>query len=176
MDRPNAAPCDYSPCHATAGGPPDKPDAHSPSEAATAVQGRPLLGHELSVCAVGDPDRSSASQRNLETATAADSPGTSDASHNGSTGEAGLSQRVKSFLELPDRAAATADSQNGKADESAADDAWAPYMLPEDVLSKWGNVLDIVTPESQATNCFTKTYSQYAKVSWARSCNLSCSF
>lgn len=38
------------------------------------------------------------------------------------------------------------------------------YCVPRCVLHKWGNVLDIVTPESLATNCFTKTYTQYAKV------------
>lgn len=38
------------------------------------------------------------------------------------------------------------------------------YCVPSCVLHKWGNVLDIVTPESLATNCFTKTYTQYAKV------------
>lgn len=41
-------------------------------------------------------------------------------------------------------------------------------LVPDSVLVKWGNVLDIVTPDSLATNCFTKTYTQYAKVQkWA---------
>ena len=37
--------------------------------------------------------------------------------------------------------------------------------VPADVISKWGHVLDIVTPHSHVTNCFTKTYSRFAKVS-----------
>lgn len=38
------------------------------------------------------------------------------------------------------------------------------YELPRDVLVKWGHVLDIVTPDSCLTNCFTKTYTRFAKV------------
>lgn len=40
----------------------------------------------------------------------------------------------------------------------------AMHLVPDIVLQKWGNVLDIVAPTSLATNCFTKTYTQYAKV------------
>ena len=36
--------------------------------------------------------------------------------------------------------------------------------VPADVIAKWGHVLDIVTPHSTVTNCFTKTYSRFAKV------------
>ncbi len=36
--------------------------------------------------------------------------------------------------------------------------------VPPDVIAKWGYVLDIVTPHSTVTNCFTKTYSRFAKV------------
>ena len=36
--------------------------------------------------------------------------------------------------------------------------------VPPDVIAKWGHVLDIVTPHSTVTNCFTKTYSRFAKV------------
>jgi hypothetical protein len=43
-------------------------------------------------------------------------------------------------------------------------DPWAAYRLPESVLQGWGQALDIVTPESQRCNCFTKTYSRYTKV------------
>lgn len=50
-------------------------------------------------------------------------------------------------------------------------DKLAAYTVPSSVLHKWGNVLDIVTPESLATNCFTKTYSQYAKVSRQADCS-----
>ncbi|KAA6416694.1 MAG: tRNA (cytosine(38)-C(5))-methyltransferase-like [Trebouxia sp. A1-2] len=35
--------------------------------------------------------------------------------------------------------------------------------VPADVVVKWGHVLDIVTPHSTVTNCFTKTYSRFAK-------------
>ena len=38
------------------------------------------------------------------------------------------------------------------------------HDLPRDVLVKWGHVLDIVTPDSCLTNCFTKTYTRFAKV------------
>lgn len=38
--------------------------------------------------------------------------------------------------------------------------------VPADVIAKWGHVLDIVTPQSRLTNCFTKTYSRFAKVSF----------
>lgn len=45
----------------------------------------------------------------------------------------------------------------GKADKST-------YDVPKNVIVKWGHVLDIVTPESLLTNCFTKTYTRFAKV------------
>lgn len=38
------------------------------------------------------------------------------------------------------------------------------HVVPMDVLSKWGHVMDIVTPDSCMTNCFTKTYTRFAKV------------
>lgn len=40
------------------------------------------------------------------------------------------------------------------------------HDVPADMIGKWGHVLDIVTPQSRLTNCFTKTYSRFAKVSF----------
>ena len=52
---------------------------------------------------------------------------------------------------------------------------FATHLVPDIVLQKWGNVMDIVTPDSLATNCFTKTYTQYAKVGTCIAC-MSCYF
>ena len=38
------------------------------------------------------------------------------------------------------------------------------HYVPADVIAKWGRVMDIVAPHSTVTNCFTKTYSRFAKV------------
>ena len=54
------------------------------------------------------------------------------------------------------------EAQAAQEASTAADDS--PHAVPKDVIAKWGSVLDIVTPESQSTNCFTKTYTRYAKV------------
>lgn len=35
--------------------------------------------------------------------------------------------------------------------------------VPANVIARWGHVLDIVAPHSTVTNCFTKTYSRFAK-------------
>ena len=130
----------------------------------------PSVGHmEASTCvAAGAAGRSVSSRGSPETATAADSPGRSGPRHDSRRAPAAADrcQQVKAFLEQPSSAAAAANPQDSTPDgDAATDDAAAAYMLPEEVIRKWGNVLDIVTPESQATNCFTKTYSQYAKVS-----------
>ena len=55
----------------------------------------------------------------------------------------------------------------GTADEST-------YDVPKDVIAKWGHVLDIVTPESLLTNCFTKTYTRFAKVQLEMLCCITC--
>ena len=47
-------------------------------------------------------------------------------------------------------------------DKQEAHDAL--QWVSDDVIEKWGHVLDIVTPDSLLTNCFTKTYSRFAKV------------
>lgn len=49
--------------------------------------------------------------------------------------------------------------------DAVAADTPSDYV-PADVISKWGQVLDIVTPQSHVTNCFTKTYTRFAKVEW----------
>lgn len=53
---------------------------------------------------------------------------------------------------------------DGEAQEDVGD-ADVSHGVPRDVLEKWGHVLDIVTPDSSLTNCFTKTYTRFAKVS-----------
>jgi len=63
----------------------------------------------------------------------------------------------------------TADKEEewiGKTDRGLpANGCFAPWdYVPADVIAKWGHVLDIVTPQSTVTNCFTKTYSRFAKV------------
>lgn len=52
---------------------------------------------------------------------------------------------------------------DGKAQEGV-ENADVSHGVPRDVLEKWGHVLDIVTPDSCLTNCFTKTYTRFAKV------------
>ena len=54
------------------------------------------------------------------------------------------------------------------------------YWVPDAVVEQWGEVLDIVVPQSQRCNCFTRTYSRYTKArcSWPIPCHslaLSCS-
>ncbi|KAK9807411.1 hypothetical protein WJX73_001977 [Symbiochloris irregularis] len=44
-----------------------------------------------------------------------------------------------------------------------ADPSIARAQVPEAVIRQAGMVFDIVTPQSRRCNCFTKTYSQYAK-------------
>ncbi len=64
----------------------------------------------------------------------------------------------------------TADSEEdegaGRTDKGLpTNDCSGPLdHVPADVIAKWGHVLDIVTPHSTVTNCFTKTYSRFAKV------------
>ena len=48
--------------------------------------------------------------------------------------------------------------------QKGVEEADMPHGVPGDVLAKWGHVLDIVTPDSCLTNCFTKTYTRFAKV------------
>lgn len=42
-------------------------------------------------------------------------------------------------------------------------DSWKELRVPFNALSKHGNVIDIVTPDSTSCNCFTKSYSRYVK-------------
>ena len=59
------------------------------------------------------------------------------------------------------------DGKRCKESSSHGDTACASlHHVPADVIGKWGHVLDIVTPQSRLTNCFTKTYSRFAKVSF----------
>ncbi|KAL0046320.1 hypothetical protein WJX82_009131 [Trebouxia sp. C0006] len=57
------------------------------------------------------------------------------------------------------------DEEIGKTDRGLlVNGCFAPLNdVPADVIAKWGHVLDIVTPHSTVTNCFTKTYSRFAK-------------
>lgn len=48
--------------------------------------------------------------------------------------------------------------------QKGVEEANMSHAVPRDVLVKWGHVLDIVTPDSCLTNCFTKTYTRFAKV------------
>ena len=82
-------------------------------------------------------------------------------------------QPLRSFLQHEDTASSctsgcdgsSLDSLNKTGEEESLD-------LPDEVLQKWGHVLDIVTPDSLSTNCFTKTYTRFAKVG-AHACILS---
>ena len=48
--------------------------------------------------------------------------------------------------------------------QKGVEEADMSHDVPRDVLVKWGHVLDIVTPDLCLTNCFTKTYTRFAKV------------
>ena len=48
--------------------------------------------------------------------------------------------------------------------QKGVEEADMSHDVPRDVLVMWGHVLDIVTPDSCLTNCFTKTYTRFAKV------------
>lgn len=48
-------------------------------------------------------------------------------------------------------------------DAGAAADDTAGLLLPDDVLLKRGKVLDIATPTSERTMCFTKAYTHYTE-------------
>ena len=90
-----------------------------------------------------------------------------------------LEQPVRNFLEvaLPSDAATQQEATDvvgesqlgtepmpeGEAQEDVQEDDLS-YNVPKDVLVKWGHVIDIVTPDSCMTNCFTKTYTRFAKV------------
>jgi hypothetical protein len=37
------------------------------------------------------------------------------------------------------------------------------FWVPDNVIEQCGEVLDIVEPASQRSNCFTRTYSRYTK-------------
>ncbi|KAL0022632.1 hypothetical protein WJX77_012018 [Trebouxia sp. C0004] len=67
--------------------------------------------------------------------------------------------------ELSDHTADEEDEGIGNTDRGLpANDCFVPSdYVPADVIAKWGHVLDIVTPQSTVTNCFTKTYSRFAK-------------
>lgn len=56
------------------------------------------------------------------------------------------------------------DSECGGEAHEGVEDGDSSHDVPKDVLIRWGHVLDIVTPVSCLTNCFTKTYTRYAKV------------
>jgi hypothetical protein len=43
-------------------------------------------------------------------------------------------------------------------------DAWAEFRVPPAVMAQSGVIIDIVTPGDRRCNCFTRTYSKYAKV------------
>ena len=91
-----------------------------------------------------------------------------------------LVQPVSSFLEAasPCDAATQPQELTDAVDESQlqtvprcgeegrehVEDDDSSHGVPKDVLIKWGHVMDIVTPDSCLTNCFTKTYTRFAKV------------
>lgn len=45
----------------------------------------------------------------------------------------------------------------------STNDPWQPYWVPDKVLEDRADVIDVVMPGSRKCNCFTKSYSQYAK-------------
>lgn len=72
-------------------------------------------------------------------------------------------------------AAAVAQRQGpaAAAEGAAAEDPWAAFRVPDDVIRKHGYCFDLVSPASTISNCFTKTYSQYTKVGlgWHHGCD-----
>ncbi|CAI7837090.1 unnamed protein product [Closterium sp. NIES-53] len=100
--------------------------------------------------------------------------------------ESGLKPRcIGDFLDAhPDAAVGSDADATAAGDSSAADgnDAsmasvgqaeaasaqpsaspWVPYCVPHDVRQRWGECFDIVTAASVRCNCFTKSYTKYAK-------------
>ena len=51
----------------------------------------------------------------------------------------------------------------GGAEEQVANDPWALYGVPLHVIQQNAAVLDVVGPRATRINCFTKTYTRYAK-------------
>eukprot|EP00246_Nothoceros_aenigmaticus_P016835 TRINITY_DN786_c0_g1_i3.p1 TRINITY_DN786_c0_g1~~TRINITY_DN786_c0_g1_i3.p1 ORF type:complete len:226 (+),score=33.61 TRINITY_DN786_c0_g1_i3:164-841(+) len=46
---------------------------------------------------------------------------------------------------------------------AAASELWKEFMVPFSTIMRWGDVFDIVTPESLRCCCFTKSYTRFAK-------------
>ncbi|CAI5471395.1 unnamed protein product [Closterium sp. Yama58-4] len=108
----------------------------------------------------------------------------------GLASECGLKLRcIGDFLDSHPDAAHGSDDDNTGADDSSADvsaadgngaskasaceaevpsaqssaSPWVPYCVPHDVRQRWGECFDIVTAASVRCNCFTKSYTKYAK-------------
>ncbi|KAJ7566264.1 hypothetical protein O6H91_02G095000 [Diphasiastrum complanatum] len=52
---------------------------------------------------------------------------------------------------------------NKKDSTTFMNDAWNHYWVPKQWVERWGDVFDIVTPDSKRCCCFTKSYGRYAK-------------
>lgn len=77
--------------------------------------------------------------------------------------EAALPQQPgESCPEQPGSGQGEPGSSSAGGRSGSAEDAF--FWVPDNVIEHWGEVLDIVEPDSQRSNCFTKTYSRYTKV------------
>lgn len=46
---------------------------------------------------------------------------------------------------------------------SSPPEQWNDFLVPVSTITRWGDVFDIVTPESKRCCCFTKSYTRFAK-------------
>ncbi|CAI5498325.1 unnamed protein product [Closterium sp. Naga37s-1] len=125
-------------------------------------------------------------QRAAVQAGCSDDSGGSSGDGAGHASESGLKPRcIGDFLDAHPDAAAGSDADATAADDSSAADGdgasmasaseaeaasaqssaspWVPYCVPHDVRQRWGECFDIVTAASVRCNCFTKSYTKYAK-------------
>ncbi|CAM6100524.1 unnamed protein product [Calypogeia fissa] len=56
-----------------------------------------------------------------------------------------------------------ANSNRGQSTSLPHGDQWEPYKVPMNVVERWIDAYDIVTPQCRRCCCFTKSYSRYAK-------------
>ncbi|CAI5952632.1 unnamed protein product [Closterium sp. NIES-64] len=125
-------------------------------------------------------------QRAAVQAGCSDDSGSSSGDGAGRASESGLKPRcIGDFLDMHPDAAAGSDADATESDDSSASDGdgagmasaceaevpsaqpsaspWAPYCVPHDVRQRWGECFDIVTAAAVRCNCFTKSYTKYAK-------------
>jgi hypothetical protein len=62
-----------------------------------------------------------------------------------------------------DAAAAAAAAEGQPGGHQAADNPWASFLVPREVLEDGGDVVDVVAPDSTRAMCFTKGYSRNIK-------------